>query len=189
MSGFSVNDADDVETNDIYDDDSNFLRVQDSIDLNHNHEEAIRFDGDEAAITIHDGQGNFNILSGIDGNNVIRGGSGGVRQEFSDNGWMDIEIYSGSDDTTGSEAASFLFDNGGLDVGGASITSIGGLNGCGGNQFVDGNGNCDTDTDTQLSETTVEQYIFDSDNDEGGMNIGGNLNMNGNTVESVDVFL
>jgi len=55
---------------------------------------AIEFDGGSDFITIHDGYGNFNILSGLDYNNNIVGSSGGgTRLEMSEGGYFDFEIY------------------------------------------------------------------------------------------------
>ena len=58
---------------------------------------AIEFDGGSDFITIHDGYGNFNILSGLDNNNNIVGSSGGgTRLEMSEGGYFDFEIYNGT---------------------------------------------------------------------------------------------
>ncbi|WEL19810.1 Trimeric autotransporter adhesin [Candidatus Nanohalococcus occultus] len=61
-----------------------------------------------------------------------------------------------------------------------SITGISGLNGCGGNEFVNGNGNCETDTDTDTDNQDLANVLSQ------GNSAGGNsLDMNYNSIDNV----
>jgi len=89
----------------------------------------IRFDSGHAFITTHDGYGNFNLLSGIDDDNVIQAVAGGTRIELSESGVADIEIYSGDVGTTGTEVASFNFSDAELDISSADLDVHGEIKG------------------------------------------------------------
>jgi hypothetical protein len=84
-------------------------------------EQVITFDGGDSYITVHDGFGNFNLLAGIDYDNVIKSTSGGARIEMSEAGSVDIEIYSGAVSAVGSEVASFYFDDDEFNISSANL--------------------------------------------------------------------
>jgi hypothetical protein len=88
-------------------------------------EQALVFQGGHAMITNHDGYGNLNILSGIDHDNNLTGSDGGTRLELNESGWLDVEIYSGTNGTAGSLAGSYLFNSSELNMGARAISNAG----------------------------------------------------------------
>lgn len=66
-------------------------------------ETVMSFDNGASGITVHDGNGNFSIVTGIDDdNNIVGNTNGGSRLELSESGWFDLETYTSS----GEEASS-----------------------------------------------------------------------------------
>ncbi len=111
---------------------------------------ALVFDGGDHRITNHDGNGNFNIKAGVDDNNNIVSGDGGSHLQMSDGGAISLMTDSSSSSSFSRDAELEInndveVEKGPLNMRNNGINNIGGLQGCGGNQFVDGDGNCETD--------------------------------------------
>lgn len=74
-------------------------------------EKAIEFDGGDDRITIHDGFGNFNFLSGVDHNNKIVKNPGGTRLSLYEKGAFILSTYTGDVDSSASIGSIFRVDN------------------------------------------------------------------------------
>ncbi|MFC2152373.1 hypothetical protein ACFLSE_07585 [Bacteroidota bacterium] len=165
----------------------------------------IRFDNGHAFITTHDGYGNFNLLSGIDDDNLIVANSNGTRLEMSHSGFFDFETYTGDVGTAGVKAGHLYigtnkayFDNVKVGIGTTTpeykLHVVGDESQFDGNLFVNGDFELEGTSDRVFwindrvaISKSVNDLVLNSEGDFARTVInGGNLDLSDRNIENVD---
>jgi hypothetical protein len=87
-----------------------------NITVNENSGNALLFDGGNSRITVHDGQGNFNIKSGVDDSHNIINDNGGSHIELSENGGITLAISNNSTGTAFTDDTFLALGNGQINI-------------------------------------------------------------------------